>query len=212
MGETNNWELVGKTALLLVHMQNAIVKAPSPLEPLGHIRAVEEDKVIPRMQKLLGAFRTKGLPVVFVNAYTPEDAKLPVYGRFWPSLSRTRVNYRGTRDVEVIDELTPQKGEPVFYNWPFGIFQGNDLEKYLVDQGIETVVLAGVATGMAVGVAAFALADRMYNIIVPSDACTDGNRELHDVVFRAMLPAIALVTTTEDVIAHVQEGVRRSAH
>jgi nicotinamidase-related amidase len=199
----NEWELVGKTALLFVHMQNAIVKAPSVLEPLGHIRATEEDKIIPQMEKLLAAFRAKGRPVVFVNAYTPEDTKLPVYGRFWPSLSRNSVNHLGTRDVEVIDELKPQAGEPLFYNWPFGVFQGNELEKYLADMGIETVVLAGVATGMAVGVAAFALADRFYNIIVPSDTSTDGNKELHEVIFKTMLPAIALVTTTDDVIAHL---------
>jgi nicotinamidase-related amidase len=199
----NDWALVGKTALLFVHMQNAIVKAPSPLEPLGHIRATEEDKIIPNMEKLLKAFRAKGLPVVFVNAYTPEEIKLPVYGRFWPSLSRNRVNYKGTPDVEVIDELKPLSGEPVFYNWPFGIFQGNDMEKYLADQGVETIVLVGVATGMAVGVAAFALADRFYNIIVPSDTATDGNKELHKVIFKAMLPAIALVTTSDDVIAHL---------
>ena len=106
------------------------------------------------MQKLLKAFRAKGMPVVFVNAYTPTRRKLPVYGRFWPSLSRNRVNYLGTPDVEVIDELKPQAGEPLFYNWPFGIFQGNELEKYLAEQGVETIVLAGVATGMAVGAAA----------------------------------------------------------
>jgi len=197
------WTLVGKTALLFVHMQNAIIKAPSVLEPLGHIRATEEDKIIPNMEKLLKAFRAKGLPVVFVNAYTPEETKLPVYGRFWPSLSRNRVNYKGTPDVEVIDELKPQPGEPVFYNWPFGIFQGNEMDKYLTDNGVETIVLAGVATGMAVGVAAFALADRFYNTIVPSDTATDGNKELHDVIFKAMLPAIALVTTSDDVIAHL---------
>jgi nicotinamidase-related amidase len=197
------WTLVGKTALLFVHMQNAIIKAPSVLEPLGHIRATQEDKIIPNMEKLLKAFRAKGLPVVFVNAYTPEETKLPVYGRFWPSLSRNRVNYKGTPDVEVIDELKPQPGEPVFYNWPFGIFQGNEMDKYLTDNGVETIVLAGVATGMAVGVAAFALADRFYNTIVPSDTATDGNKELHDVIFKAMLPAIALVTTSDDVIAHL---------
>jgi nicotinamidase-related amidase len=199
----SEWELVGKPALVFVHMQNAIVKAPSPLEPLGHIRATEEDQIIPKMQELLQAFRAKGLPVVYVNAYTPEDVELPAYGRFWPSLSRNRVNYLGTRDVEVIDELKPLAGEPLFYNWPFGIFQGNELEKWLADKGVQTVVLAGVATGMAVGVAAFALADRFYNIIVPSDTSTDGNKELHEVIFKAMLPAIALVTTTDDVVAHL---------
>ena len=31
----------------------------------------------------------------------------------------------------------------------------------------------------------------------------DGNQELHDIVFKSMIPAIALVTTTQDVIDHL---------
>jgi nicotinamidase-related amidase len=198
-----DWQLQGKTALLLVHMQNAITKAPSPLEPLGHIRATRESGVVPRMQGLLAAFREKGLPVVYVNAYTPDETKYPVYGRFWPAVEKNRVNMMGTPDVEVIEELAPREGEPVFFNWPFGIFEGNDLEQYLRDQSIETVVLVGVASGMAISTAAFALADRFYNLIVPEDTAADGNQELHNVVFKAMIPAIGLVTTADDVIAHL---------
>ena len=184
-------------------MQNAIVKAPSPLEALGHVRATWEDGVVPKMHDLLKAFRAKGLPVIFVNARTPVDTKFPIYGKFWPGVEKSKVNFMGTRDVEVIDEIAPAAGEPMFYNWPFGIFQGNDLEQYLVDQGIETVVLVGVATGMAVDTAAFAMADRLYNLIVPIDTATDGNKELHDVIFKSMIPAIGLVTTADDVIAHL---------
>jgi nicotinamidase-related amidase len=197
------WTLVGKTALLVVHMQNAICKAPSPLEVLGHCRATWEDGVVLKMQDLLTAFRAKGLPVIFVSAHTPPDTKFPAYGKFWPSAKESEVNRLGTRDVDVIDELAPAPGEPLFYNWPFNIFVGNDLEQYLVDQGIETVVLVGVATGMAVVTAAFALADRLYNLIVPSDTTTDGNRELHEALIKWMIPAVALVTTSDDVIAHL---------
>jgi len=198
-----DWQMVGKPALLFVHMQRAIVKEGSPLDGLGHSRATRESGIIPRQQALLRAFRDKGLPVVYVNAITPPDSRFPVYGRFWPFIEKTPVNFPGTPDVEVIEELAPQPGEPLFYNWPFGIFQGNDLENYLVAQGIETIVLVGVATGMAVGTAAFACADRFYNLIVPEDASTDGNQELHEIVFKAMIPAIALVTTVDDVIAHL---------
>ena len=199
----SDWELVGKPALLLIHMQRAIVKEGSPLDPLGHSRATRESGIIARQQALLEAFRSRKLPVIYVNAYTPEDARFPAYGRFWSFIAKTRVNMLGTPDVEVIEELAPQPGEPLFYNWPFGIFQGNDLEEYLKDQGIETLVIVGVATGMAVSTAVFACADRFYNVIVPEDASTDGNQELHEIIFRSMLPAVALVTTTEDVIAHL---------
>jgi nicotinamidase-related amidase len=151
----SDWEMVGKPALLFIHMQRAIVKEGSPLDGLGHSRATRESGIIPRQQALLKAFRDKGLPVIYVNAITPPDAKFPVYGKFWPFVAKTMVNKPGTPDVEVIDELAPHAGEPLFYNWPFGIFQGNDLADYLCKEGIETLVLSGVATGMAVGTAVF---------------------------------------------------------
>lgn len=199
------WSLVGKPALLIVHMQNAICKAPSPLEALGHCRATWEDGIVPRMQALQDAFRAKDLPVIFVCTYTPPEFKAPAYGDFWPGAKGSGVNRMGTRDVEVIEELAPADGEPVFYNWPFNIFENTDLQKYLEGNGIETVVLTGVATGMSVGTAAFALAERFYSLIVPSDACTDARKDLHRAVIESMLPAIGLVTTTDDVIAHVQQ-------
>ena len=109
----------------------------------------------------------------------------------------------GTWDVEIIDELKPAPGERVFYNWPFNVFEGTGLDEHLQESGIDTVVLTGVATGMSVGTAAWALAERFYNLVVPSDATADGNTEVHKMVCGAILPAIALVTTTEDVIGHL---------
>ena len=83
------------------------------------------------------------------------------------------------------------------------MFEGTGLQEHLQGLGVDTVVLTGVATGMSVGTAAWALAERFYNLIVPSDASTDGNSVVHKVVVESMLPAIGLVTTTEDVIAHL---------
>jgi biuret amidohydrolase len=197
------WTLTGKTALVVVHMQNAVCKVPSPLEALGHCRATWEDGIVPKIADLLTAFRGKGLPVIYLCAHTPGGTKFPAYGAFWRGVQESGANRLGTRDVEVIDELAPVGEEPVFYNWPFNIFMGNDLEQYLAGQGVETVVLVGVATGMSVGTAAFALADRLFNLIVVSDAVTDANRDLHEAIITEMLPPIGLVTTTDDVVAHL---------
>ena len=200
MGE---WTLVGRTALVVVHMQNAICKSPSPLDFIGHWRATAEDGVIPHIADLLAAFRDKGLPVIYLVAHTPDDTPFPAYGEFWRGLQETRANKLGTRDVEIVDELTPQSGEPVIYNWPFDIFRRTDVEQRLRDAGVETVVLVGVSTGMAVGIAAYQLADRFFNLIVPSDCLTDGNRQLHEAIMSGIMPVISLVTTADDVIAHL---------
>lgn len=208
----NGWRLTGRPALLIVHMQRSVCNLPSPLEPLGHWRAVQQDGIVPKIRALQDAFRARDLPVVFVVTYTPEDVTVPAYGAFWPGVKQSMVNLMGTADVEVIDELAPAPGEPIFYNWPFNIFQGNDvqpvdgldLEQYLAREGIETVVLTGVATGMSLGTAAFALAGRFYNLIVPSDTTTDADRDLHEAIITGMIPAIGLVTTADDVLAHLE--------
>jgi gluconolactonase len=204
----SEWSLVGKPALVVVHMQNSVCKAPSPLEHMGHCRATWEDGIVPPIQDLQVAFRRKGYPVIFIVTYTPPGYPQPAYGPFWSAAEACGANRMGTRDVEVIDELAPLPGERVVYNWPFSIFQKdrrqeNDLQFYLDEQGVGTIVLVGVATGMSVGHAAFTLADKFYNLIVPSDTCTDGNRQLHDTILTSMIPAIALVTTADDVIAHL---------
>jgi ureidoacrylate peracid hydrolase len=198
-----DWKPIGRTALLVVHMQNAICRSPSPLDFMGHQRATAEDGIIPHIAGLLAAFRNRDLPVLYVVAVHPEDPETPAFGAFWQGLPGLEVNQLGTRDVDVVDELAPQDGEPVVHNWPFDIFRNTDVEQWLRDRDVETVVLVGVATGMAINIAAYQLADRLFNLIVPSDCVTDGNRQLHEAIMSGIMPVISLVTTSDDVIAHL---------
>lgn len=198
-----DWTLVGRPGLLVIHMQNAIVKTPSPLEVMGHGRAAYAEGVVGNIGRLLAAFRQRGLPVVYTVAYTPPEVKWPAYGGFWRGSQQIKVNHMGTWDVEVIEELAPAPGEPVFYNWPFNVFEGTGLQEHLKQEGVETIVLVGVATGMSVGVAAWAAAERFYNLIVPRDATTDGSAAIHQAVVELILPAIGLVTTTDEVLTRL---------
>lgn len=70
----NDWTLVGRPGLVIVHMQNAIVKTPSPLEIMGHGKAAREQGVVVNIQRLIAAFRDKHLPVVYCVTYTPRNA------------------------------------------------------------------------------------------------------------------------------------------
>ena len=97
------------------------------------------------------------------------------------------------------ETLAPQPGEPVLGNFMFGIFSNNtggDLKQVLADLGADTLVLCGVATGMAVMTAVIQCADMFYKVIVPSDASIDANQALHDIAMNNVIPAMALVTTS----------------
>ena len=198
----SEWKLAGKPALIIIHMQHAITHPEGKVAFLGHAKATWESGIIPRQQALLKAFREKKLPVIFVNAFTDPKTKFPAYGRFWQGIQKSGANFLGSRDVEVILEVGPQPGEPVLYNWPFGIFTNNNLKQVLDDLKVDTLVLAGVATDMAVLTAVFQSSDMFYSLIVPNDASTSANPKFHEAAME-MIDAIALVTSTDDVIAHL---------
>ena len=203
----NTWELQGKPALILIHMQHAITDPEGKVAFL-HAKATQESGIIPKQRALLAAFRERGLPVIYVNSVHPLDAaeKMSPYGRFYNAIRSSRVNEPGSKDTEVLSAVANLPGEPVLGNFMFGVFSGNtggDLKELLRELSVDTLVLAGVATGMAVMTAVIQASDLFYRLIVPSDASIDANQSIHDVAMNMIIPGMALVTTTEDVIAHL---------
>jgi biuret amidohydrolase len=207
----SEWHMEGKPALILIHMQHAITDPDGKVAHF-HSKATWESGIIPKQQALLQAFREKGLPVVYVNSSVPPDGwdTMPRYGRFHVRLREAHAKGRsivaGTKDTEVLQAVANRVGEPVIGNFIYGIFSGNtggDLKKILDDQGVRTLVMAGVATGMAVMASVIQATDMLYNVIVPSDASIDAHQELHDISMNKIIDDMALVTTTEDVIAHL---------
>jgi len=198
----SEWKLTGKPALIVIHMQHAITHPEGKVAFLGHAKATRESGIIPRQQALIKAFRERNLPVIFVNAFTDPKTKFPAYGRFWQGIQKSGANFLGTKDVEVISEVAPMPEEPVLYNWPFGMFTNSSLKEVLDNLGVDTLVLVGVATDMAVLSAVFQASDMLYSLIVPNDASTSANPKFHEAAM-GMIDAIAQVTSTQDVIAHL---------
>jgi nicotinamidase-related amidase len=201
----SDWKIIGKPALILLHMQHAICDPEGRIAHVGHARAAHESGIIPRQQALLRAFREKKLPVIYVNSVTDaEKAKTaPVLGKFWPTVTGG-VNLPGTKDVAVIKELPPQPGEPVIGNFPFSMFAGNHLEQMLKDLKVQTLVLAGVATDMVVSASCWQASDLYYNLVVPSDASSGANQATCDAAMK-MISLIAMVAPTEEVLKKIAE-------
>ncbi len=192
------WKMDGKPALLVLHMQKGMFDNTPVLQ-----KTLAESGIIPRQQKLLKAFRAKKLPVIFVNVmkHAPIQGIPPSYGFLW---EEERSYEPRPGDVEVIPELAPQAGEAVLINWPFTAFNNSGLEQALRILGVNTLVIVGFATNGVVYGTAQSAADRFYSVIIPVDASTSPNELAHKAVMEAMAPAMALVTTTDDVIAHLK--------
>ena len=80
------------------------------------------------------------------------------------------------------------------------------LEMLLRANGIETLVLAGIATGGGVLSTVRHAADADYGLVVVSDCCGDRGPEVHRVLVDKVFPRQATVTTAEAVTVALGEG------
>jgi nicotinamidase-related amidase len=72
------------------------------------------------------------------------------------------------------------KGDLVSTHNRVSTFHGTELDVVLRGAGIDTVILAGVATNLAVESSARAAADLGHRVLVVEDACSTVSQTVHD--------------------------------
>jgi nicotinamidase-related amidase len=77
----------------------------------------------------------------------------------------------GTPAVEIIDDLAPRPGEPLVRGQATSGFDRTELDSILRVAGVDTLVVAGIATDVAVESTARTAGDLQYRTIVVSDGC-----------------------------------------
>ena len=79
-------------------------------------------------------------------------------------------------------------------------FFGTELDLQLRRRGCRTVVICGVATNLGVEATARAAFDLSYNVVLAADACGSVAPGLHEIAMEKILPRIARVRTTSEII------------
>ena len=201
----DDWEIKGKPALIIVHMQRGVLDEDSKIAFLGLTTEVlKQSGTILCQQALLNGFRAKKLPVIYIIAtLTEQVVTFPAYGKFWELIASLRPNSPGSKDIEVIPELSPEPGEPVISNWPISGFSNSNLQELLSDYNAEIVIVAGVATENAVLATTLQAVELGYSAIVPKDASASVNPKTHELVMRSIFPLWGLVVSTQEVLTHL---------
>lgn len=153
-----------KTALIVVDMQNGFLKPGALLEiPRGRA-------MVPKLNKLISACREKGIRVIFLQQMHRQDGSdMGLMAEFIPGLAVKKSLIEGTLDAEIYDELKRQKGDIVVVKRTFSGFYGTDLELILRVNGIDTVIISGVATHTCCEATARDARLRNFKVIFLSD-------------------------------------------
>lgn len=176
------------TVLLVMDFQRDIVERGAGPEVVGAAaRAVE-------------LARDHELRVIYVRvAFRPGYPEVAATNRSFAAIAG------GARDLTqdapgtaLHEGLRPRADEPVVLKRRVSAFTGSDLEVILRAEGAESLVLAGISTSGVVLSTLRQAADLDYRLTVLSDACADGDPDVHRVLTEKVFPRQADVLTVED--------------
>jgi nicotinamidase-related amidase len=127
-----------RPALINIDLANAWTREGNPFTCDGM------DVIIPGVQRLLAAARTKAIPVVFTTtAYAVTDGPSTDMG-LWHHKIPVEVLALGTDAVAIDERIAPEPGEQVIVKKFASAFHGTHLAGFLRAAGVDTVVVTGV--------------------------------------------------------------------
>ncbi|MBB6448238.1 nicotinamidase-related amidase [Geomicrobium halophilum] len=162
-------ELKGnKHAVIVIDMLNDFIAEN------GALRVENNAKIVPKIREVIDFSHENDIQVVFIQeAHRKNDADFKV---------RPVHAIKGTWGAEFIPELQPEedKGDYIVQKRRHSAFAYTDLDLFLREEGIDTVVLTGNWTNVCVRSTASDALYHTYNVICLSDATASKTDEMHE--------------------------------
>ena len=195
-----------RTALVVVHMVKGVAgDVDTPFNRLFRRRA-EQTGIIKAQLRLLDAFRRAKAKVLYTAVtYQPGLPGVSPNSPLWRTLFDCVCLMEGTPAVELIDELARRPDESLVRGQAANGFDRTVLDTILRVAGVDTLVLVGIATDVAVESTARAASDLGYRTIVVSDACTADNDESHTRSLDVLQKWFAEIRTTDEVLTALKQ-------
>lgn len=134
-------------------------------------------------ERLLEAGRRMGIPVFFTKAYAdPGHVALPAERGRWKTGTRAAEPSDLPPGDVIVPALAPRAGEIVITKGgkPSGFF-GTPLASYLVDAGVDTVIVAGMTTSGCVRATVLDAFQYNFDVVIPFECTADRSQISHRV-------------------------------
>jgi nicotinamidase-related amidase len=176
-----------QTALVVMHYQTDILGLFPSVAPV----------LLANTRKLCDAARAKGVSVYFANLrFSPG----------YPEVSPLNKNGQGIKqlglfvDDRTSPELGQQAGEPLIIAHRASVFFGTDLQARLCAQGVDSLIMVGIAsTGVVLSSVAHA-SDADFRLYTVKDCCYDPDQLVHEHLFSTAFDSRTTVLSLADAL------------
>jgi ureidoacrylate peracid hydrolase len=203
----------GRTALVVVDMQNAFCKKGGMFDFMGRLNEDKVKRIIEVDKKVVEIFRLNGMRIIYLRmTYDSDPAGIgPESPHYWKEsgLKLIRDNpelkgkflTEGTWDWEIVDELKPSPEDIVVNKSRFSGFVNTELDSILKSNSTKYLVFTGLFTNICVE---STLRDAFFHEYFPvlvSDACGNtGPDYLQDATVWNVTSVFGWVTSSGDLI------------
>lgn len=160
---------------------------------------------VQQIARVVGAAQGAGVPCFFTRFEIARNGcDMGVYRRKRALLDSEHWCLEGTVGAELVPELKPGSNDIVFVKKKPSGFHGTPLLGYLVDRGIDTVIVTGGATSNCVRATVFDAASHNFRAIVVQEAVFDRIPVSHAISLFDMDRQFADVVPADEVVAHLE--------
>lgn len=177
-----------QTALVVMHYQTDILELFPSVAPT----------LLSNTRRLCDAARARGVSVYFAKIH---------FSAGYPEVSPLNRNGQGIKQLGLFvdDQISPELGqqatEPLIIAHRASVFFGTDLQVRLSAQGINTLIMVGIAsTGVVLSSVAHA-SDADFRLFTVKDCCYDPDEVVHDHLFSTAFDSRTTVLSLADALA-----------
>ena len=158
-------------------VRTAVLVYDAQVGILAHVR--DRAAVLSQIRRVIDAARGAGVPVVYVRHVSVPPTHMGVgalrTAMAWQRVERAeQVQSSFPPDAsqsQLVEELQPAAGEPVFDKLAMSAFVGTPLDVVLRDRGVATLILVGAVLEIGIEPTARHAADLGFLPVVVEDAC-----------------------------------------
>lgn len=198
-----------RAALLISECQNGIVHSGFSQSPLAS--EVAARGILEKIDRLASAFRAAGMPVAHCTITLPRDMSgWNVNCVLAARLAKVGLLVTGSEAAAVVPEIAVHLDDIVTErHHGMAPFTGTMLDAELRRHRIDTVVLAGVSTNIALPGAATEAVGNGYSVILAEDCTAGGTAETHRMQVAMHLPLIATISDGASIAAALAAAAGR---
>ncbi|MGW2224277.1 cysteine hydrolase family protein [Streptomyces formicae] len=176
------------SALLVMDVQRAVVDAVGA-----------DSGYLARLRAAIDGARAADIPVIHVViGFRPGFPEIGTRNKPLAAIARAGLYVEGAPGTEIHPDVAPRPGDVVVTKRRASAFSGSDLDVVLRSRGIDSLVLAGIATSAVVLSTVCQANDLDLGLTVLSDGCLDLDPKVHRVLVERLFPQWADVVTVDE--------------